>query len=94
MQPIPPTPAQAIDPAFPETQTERTALAAWWLAEGRSFTTAQLAEATGLTTCSARRMLVKISRLLPIYSSLDGDDFEDGDGDVTRQAVWRRLPPL
>lgn len=46
---------------------ERAAYVAFWLAEGREFSTAQVAERTGLTFSGALRMLKAISRVIPIY---------------------------
>ena len=46
---------------------ERAAYVAFWLAEGREFSTAQVAERTGLTFSGALRLLKMISRVIPIY---------------------------
>lgn len=46
---------------------ERAAYVAFWLAEGRKFSTAQVAERTGLTIRGALDLLHAISRVIPIY---------------------------
>lgn len=46
---------------------ERAAYVAFWLAEGREFTTRQVAERTGLTVRGALYLLRAISRVIPIY---------------------------
>ena len=45
---------------------ERAAYVAFWLAQGREFTTAQVAERTGLTRQGALDLLKSISRVIPI----------------------------
>ena len=45
---------------------ERAAYVAFWLAEGREFSTAQVAERTGLTRQGALDLLKAISRVIPI----------------------------
>ena len=56
---------------------ERAAYVAFWLAEGRTFSTRQIAERTGLSRDGALKLLKAISRVIPIRE-------EDG--------VWRRVP--
>lgn len=46
---------------------ERAAYVAFWLAEGREFSTQQVAERTGLTRDGALKLLKAISRVIPIY---------------------------
>ena len=56
---------------------ERAAYVAFWLAQGREFSTRQVAERTGLTFSGALRLLKAISRVIPIYE-------ENG--------IWCRVP--
>ena len=51
----------------PDTTTERVALVAWHLAHGDGMTTANVAELTKLTSEGARLLMLRISRVLPIY---------------------------
>ena len=46
---------------------ERAAYIAFYLAQGREFSTKQVVERTGLTMQSALRLLKTISRVIPIY---------------------------
>lgn len=57
---------------------ERAAYVAFWLAEGRTFTTAQVAERTGLSHSGARRLLKAISRVIPICEE---------------KGIWFKIPP-
>lgn len=52
--------------------TERIGLVTWSLMLGTAFTTAQVADLTGLTWGGAYRMLYRLSRVLPIYRDDDG----------------------
>lgn len=61
----------------PATSTDRLVLIVLLLARGEHLTVDQVMQLTGLTRCSARRLLTRISFMAPIYD-------EDG--------VWRMLP--
>jgi hypothetical protein len=58
--------------------TERAAFVAFWLAKGRRWTVADVAERTGLTRQGAQSLLKIMSRVVPIYA----------DG-----GVWQEAPP-
>ncbi len=49
--------------------TERSALTVWWLVCGYEVTVAALAEAFDIEPRSARRILNKVARVVPIYSN-------------------------
>ncbi len=59
------------------TPTERIGLVAYLLAQGHTTTTRQLATDLGLTEHGARKMLEKLSRVLPLVN----------DG-----GIWRVFP--
>jgi hypothetical protein len=46
--------------------TERAALVAWHLAHGEGMTTGDVARLVGVHESTARRMMYKLSRVLPI----------------------------
>ena len=48
------------------TAHERAALAAWWIAQGESFTTGEAAERLNMTRQGAYYVLNGLSRCLPI----------------------------
>lgn len=49
------------------TPTERAAVVAYWLANGRTVTTADVAESLQVSQRTAQRLVVSVSRVLPIY---------------------------
>ena len=52
--------------------TERVALVAWRLAQGRAMSTRQVAELTRLTRFGAWQMMQLVARVLPVYQDDDG----------------------
>ena len=50
----------------PDTPQERVAVITWWLAHGEALTTRQVAEMTGITRDGARRLMLQLSRVLPL----------------------------
>jgi len=46
--------------------TERAALVAWHLAHGEGMTIADIADMVGVHRSTARRMMMKLARVLPI----------------------------
>lgn len=62
------------------TPTERAAMITYWLANGRSLKTAEVAESLRVSERTAQRLVVSVSRVLPIYRDdlgfwrLAGDD--------------------
>jgi len=59
------------------TTRERCAYVAFWLAQGREFTTRQVAERCGVSQSGALRLLKSISRVIPVY--------ED-------KGIWKKCP--
>jgi protein-tyrosine phosphatase len=53
----------------PEVPTERTAIVVWLLAKGRCMKTSEVADLTGVTRQGAYEIMVRISRVLPIYQA-------------------------
>lgn len=54
------------------TPTERAAVVAYWLANGRAVTTASVAESLQVSQRTAQRLVVSVSRVLPIYRDDSG----------------------
>jgi hypothetical protein len=53
--------------AIDYTGQERAALVAWHLAHGDGLTTRQVSEIVGLSWDNAHRLMLRLSRVLPIY---------------------------
>jgi len=51
----------------PDTITERAALVTWHLAHGEAMQTRDVAEMTGLGMAGAWILMVRLSRVIPIY---------------------------
>jgi hypothetical protein len=51
----------------PDTITERAALITWHLAHGEMLQTRDVAEMTGMTMAGAWILMIRLSRVLPIY---------------------------
>lgn len=58
--------------------TERIAVVVWGLAQGKSYTTTEIMEATGLTRFGAYKLACRISRVIPLYQ--DGKHWRVLDG--------------
>jgi hypothetical protein len=48
------------------TPQDRAALVTYWLQQGHRFTSRDIAAAFGMTTDGARRMMGRISRVIPL----------------------------
>ena len=55
------------------TPEERIAIVVWHLAHGDSFRTSDISAMTGLSRQGAYAMMCKVSRILPVYQSDDGN---------------------
>ena len=55
----------------PDTITERAALVTWHLVHGESMQTKDVAELTGLSINGAYRLMIRLSRVIPIYQDQD-----------------------
>lgn len=55
------------EPDVPDTVTERSAVVVWSLAHGEMLQTRQIAEITGLGMAGAWALMVRLSRVIPIY---------------------------
>ena len=51
---------------FPEVPTERTAIIVFFLVEGRTFRTAEVASLVGVSRQGAYDLMARISRVLPL----------------------------
>ena len=56
----------------PDTITERAALVAWHLAHGEIMQTRDVAELTGLSMWGAWHLMLRLSRVIPVYQTGDG----------------------
>jgi len=54
------------------TPTERAAQVTYWLANGKRLTTADVAESLQINQRTAQRLVVSVSRVLPIYRDDEG----------------------
>jgi hypothetical protein len=54
------------------TSQERAALIAWHLAHGEAMTTLQVSELTGSSRQGAYKLMIALSRVLPIYQDENG----------------------
>jgi len=54
------------------TPTERAAQVTYWLANGRSLTTAEVAESLQISQRTAQRLFTAVSRTIPCYRDDDG----------------------
>lgn len=54
------------------TPTERAALVAFWLAQGRELTTVEVAESLQVSQRTAQRLFTAVSRSIPCYRNDDG----------------------
>jgi predicted DNA-binding transcriptional regulator YafY len=54
------------------TPTERAAQVAYWLANGKRLTTADVAESLQISQRTAQRLFTAVSRVLPVYRDEGG----------------------
>lgn len=51
------------------TPQERAAIIAWYLARGQELTVADVARLTGLGRRGARKLVIRLSRVIPIHKA-------------------------
>ena len=56
----------------PDTVTERVGLVVWHLAHGEAMQTRDVAEMTGLTWDGAQKLMIRLSRMVPVYQDQQG----------------------